>query len=98
MPRFTSHALRRAAVMGFIAVTDAKHASQLTGHNVTTLLRDYVRPRTDTLRQIVAKSGVSRLQRSKSGQVIRLPGAGTVPAPNGAQGVLGRAQEGDEES
>lgn len=71
LPRITSHGLRRMVVMELLETTDPATVSRLTGHSVATLLRSYVRPRDEQLRDVVARAGTARLD--LPGQVIELP-------------------------
>jgi integrase len=77
VPRFTAHGLRRLVTMELLEEGDAKSVSLLTGHSVAVLLRDYVRPRAESLRDLVARAGVGSPRK-----VIRLDRAqkaGTTP-------------------
>lgn len=65
VPRFTAHALRRLVAMDLLEQGDAKSVSLLTGHSVAVLMRDYVRPRAESLRDLVARSGVGSGTRRK---------------------------------
>lgn len=78
VPRFTSHALRRMVVMELLESGDAKSVSLLTGHSVSTLLRFYVRPRAENLRDLVRRSGAARLVAPPRLQEVRAPGSGTT--------------------
>lgn len=63
---FTAHGLRRMVAMELLEHNDPKTVSLLTGHSVLVLLRDYVRPPPDRLREAVARS------MNFSGKVIHL--------------------------
>ena len=68
VPAITAHGIRRMVVMELLEVTDAATVSKLTGHSVATLLRSYVRPRDETLRDVVTRAGTARIQ--ERGKVI----------------------------
>lgn len=86
VPRFTAHGLRRLVAMELLEVADARSVSELTGHSVTVLLKSYVRPTAERLRDVVSRAGVGRLE--QRGQVIAL-------AASGAQNAGTRADEED---
>lgn len=54
--RYTAHGLRRLVALELLDVTDPRTVSELTGHSVTVLLRDYVRPRPERLRDVVGQA------------------------------------------
>ena len=58
VPVFSPHGLRRMVAMELLEVTDAKSVSKLTGHSVAILLRHYVRPTAERLRDVVLRSGI----------------------------------------
>jgi len=56
LPAYTAHGLRRMAAMSLLdRGVDARTVSELTGHSVQTLLRAYVRPTADRLRDAVSR-------------------------------------------
>ncbi len=77
VPRFTPHGLRRLVVMELLDVTDPATVSKLTGHSVMILLRNYVRPRPERLRDAVAQAHRRR------GKVIPFGERGTGTGHNG---------------
>lgn len=71
VPRFTSHGLRRFVATELLEYADPRRVAELTGHSVAMLLRCYVRPRAEDLREVVARSGIGQAPR-KRGKVIPL--------------------------
>lgn len=66
---YTPHGLRRMVATELMdqSANDAKSVSKLTGHSVAILLRDYVRPGEERLREIVARA-------ARRGRVLRVVG------------------------
>lgn len=54
--RFTAHGLRRMVALELLDATDPRTVAELTGHSVAILLRDYVRPSADRLRDVVSRA------------------------------------------
>jgi integrase len=71
VPGFSAHGLRRMVAMELVDVTDPKTVSLLTGHTVEVLLRSYVRPRPESLRDAVLRSRRTAGTEG-AGQVIEL--------------------------
>ena len=67
---FTPHALRRRVVMDLLKITDPATVGKLTGHSPQILLRDYVRPSADDLRNVVARAPLSIEDRGKVVQLL----------------------------
>lgn len=60
VPRFTTHGIRRLVALELLdGGGDPRTVSDLTGHSVTVLLRSYVRPTPDRLRDLVTRAGLS---------------------------------------
>jgi integrase len=60
--RFTSHGIRRLVAMELLDAprSNPKKVSKLTGHSVAVLMRSYVRPRPEELRDLVARTYTRR--------------------------------------
>lgn len=71
VPRFTAHGLRRMVAMELLEVADPRRVSELTGHSVSVLLRYYVRPRADDLRDLVLRSGITQVERRDNVRRLR---------------------------
>lgn len=54
--RYTPHGLRRLVAMELLDITDPRTVAELTGHSVQILLADYVRPRPERMRDVVARA------------------------------------------
>jgi integrase len=71
VPEFTSHGIRRLVALELLdGGVDAKTVSELTGHSVVVLLRRYVRPTSERLRDVVARAGLTAV--APRGQVVQL--------------------------
>lgn len=70
--RYTPHGLRRLVVLELLDQTDPRTASLLTGHSVVTLLRRYVRPRPERLREVVQRAAAARSAGRTRGKVVQL--------------------------
>lgn len=71
--RYTAHGLRRLVAVELLDQADPKTVSELTGHSVTVLLRDYVRPRPERLRDVVQRA------HGRKGKIVKLRALGTGP-------------------
>lgn len=77
VPRFTAHGLRRMVAMELLEHADPRRVSELTGHSVATLLRYYVRPRAEDLRDLVVRSGVTAVEQRGTVRRLRALKSGT---------------------
>lgn len=59
--RFTAHGLRRMVALELLDATDPRTVAELTGHSVAILLRDYVRPKPERLRDVVGRAHGARV-------------------------------------
>jgi integrase len=80
VPVFTSHGIRRLVAEELLERTDPRTVAELTGHSVAVLLRSYVRPTAERMRDVVARAGLSLEAPAEGGKVIELSGH-----TNGAQ-------------
>jgi integrase len=81
VPVFTTHGIRRMVVMELLDApgAEAKSVSDLTGHSVQILLRRYVRPTRQRLRDLVARSGLASPSRRGKVHHLRAQVSGTRP-------------------
>lgn len=79
VPRFTTHGIRRLVALELLdGGVDARTVSDLTGHSVAVLLRSYVRPTSDRLRDVVARAGLTAVAPRGTVRRLRAQERGTV--------------------
>lgn len=72
VPEYTPHGLRRMVVSELVKRhTNLQVVARFTGHSVPVLVRDYLRPSEDEIRQAVQATGLRT--RAAAGDVIELP-------------------------
>lgn len=71
VPVFTTHGIRRLVVEELLERENARRVAELTGHSVVVLLRRYVRPTNEQLRDVVARAGLTAEERTDNVRQFR---------------------------